>query len=79
MTQQSLDLLKKALSLPKEERAELAVSLLESLDAAVDEGADEAWEKEIARRIEDVDSGKAKTVSWETVRGKISSRLNHDK
>ena len=79
MTQQALDLLKKALSLPEEERAELAVSLLESLDATVDERADEAWEKEIARRIADVDSGKAKTVPWEAVRGKISSRLNHGK
>jgi hypothetical protein len=39
MTQQALDLLQKALSLSDEERADLACSLMESLDAAVEEGS----------------------------------------
>src|SRR5882762_5113316 len=38
MTQQALDQLQKALSLSEEEQAELASSLLDSLDATVDEG-----------------------------------------
>jgi putative addiction module component (TIGR02574 family) len=79
MTQQALDLLQRALSLSEEERAELASSLLDSLDATVDEGAENAWGKEIARRIADIDSEKAKTVPWEEVRRRISSRLTHDK
>jgi putative addiction module component (TIGR02574 family) len=79
MTQQALDLLQKALSLSEEERAALADSLLASLDGTVDEGAEKAWEQEISRRIADIDSGKAKTVPWEEVRGKLSSRLTHDK
>ena len=79
MTQQALDLLQKALSLTEEERAELAGSLLDSLDAAVDEGAEKAWDREIAQRIADLDSGKAKTVPWEEVRARVSSRLTHDK
>jgi putative addiction module component (TIGR02574 family) len=78
MTQQTSDLLQKALTLPEEERADLACSLIDSLDATVDEGAEKAWGEEIARRITDLDSGKAKTVPWEAVRGKISSRLRHD-
>jgi Putative addiction module component len=40
----------------------LAGSLIESLDATVDEAAEAAWNQEIARRIEDLDSGKAKIV-----------------
>ena len=79
MTQQALDLLQKALSLTEEERAELAGSLLDSLDATVDEGAEKAWDQEIAQRIADLDSGKAKTVPWEEVRARVSSRLTHDK
>jgi putative addiction module component (TIGR02574 family) len=79
MTQQALDLLQKALSLSEEERAELASSLLDSLDATVDEGAGNAWGEEIARRIADIDSAKAKTVPWEEDRRRISSRLTHDK
>jgi putative addiction module component (TIGR02574 family) len=51
--------------------AELAGSLIECLDATVDEAAEAAWNQEIARRIEDLDSGKAKTVPWEAVRFKL--------
>jgi putative addiction module component (TIGR02574 family) len=79
MTQQASELLQKALSLSEEERAELAGSLLESLDAGVDEAAEAAWNREIARRIEDLDSGKVKTVPWDTVRSRISSKLTHGK
>ena len=79
MTQQASELLQKALSLSEEERAELAGSLIESLDPAVDEAAEAAWNQEIARRIDDLDSGGAKTVPWETVRSRISSKLTHGK
>jgi hypothetical protein len=40
---QASELLQKALSLSEEERAELAGSLIESLDATVDEAAEAAW------------------------------------
>jgi putative addiction module component (TIGR02574 family) len=79
MTQQASELLQKALSLSEEERAELAGSLIESLDATVDEAAEAAWNQEIARRIEDLDSGKAKTVPWAEVRSRTSSKLIHGK
>ena len=79
MTQQTTELLQKALTLSEEERADLACSLIDSLDTTVDEGAEKVWDEEIARRAADLDSGKAKTVPWEAVRGKISSRLRHDK
>jgi len=77
MAQQALDLLQKALSLSEEERADLACSLMESLDASVDQGAESAWTEEISRRIAELDSRKAKTVPWDEVRRRISSRLPH--
>ena len=79
MTQQALDLLQKALSLSEEERADLACSLMESLDAAVDEGAEKSWNEEISRRLAELDSGKAKTVPWDELQRRISSRLTHGK
>ena len=79
MTQQALDLLQKALSLSEEERADLACSLMESLDGGVDEGAESAWNEEISRRVAELDSGKATTVAWDEVRRRISSRLTHGK
>ncbi len=59
----------------EEERAELAGSLIESPDATVDQVAEAAWNEEIARRIEDIDSGKAKTVPLEEVRARISTKF----
>jgi putative addiction module component (TIGR02574 family) len=79
MTQQALELLQKALTLPEEERTALVRSLIESLEEVADQGAERAWDDEIARRIADLDSGRAQTVSWEEVRQRISARLAHDK
>jgi len=75
MTQQAHDLLQKALSLSEEERADLACSLIDSLDSSIDPEADEAWNKEIARRIADLDSGKAKAIPWEEVRRQCSAGI----
>jgi len=75
MTEPAFELLQKALALSDQERAELAGSLIDSLDATVDEGTESAWNKEIARRLEDLDSGKAKTVPWEEVQRRISAKL----
>jgi putative addiction module component (TIGR02574 family) len=75
MTQDASELLKRALELSPEERAELAGSLLESLDAVEDDPktVEAAWNEEIARRIEDLDFGKVEPVSLDTFRRKLSS------
>jgi putative addiction module component (TIGR02574 family) len=75
MTQDATELLKRALALTEEERAELAGSLLESLDGGHEdpECVEAAWSDEIARRIEDLDSGKVKPVSLENFRRKLSA------
>jgi putative addiction module component (TIGR02574 family) len=70
------ELLKKALALPVEARAALAGSLLESLDDTVDASAEEAWNREIARRIEELDSGKVKPIAWAEARRQISAILD---
>jgi putative addiction module component (TIGR02574 family) len=66
--------LQEALRLPAEARAALAGRLLESLDGPVDERAEAAWSKEIARRIYDLDKGKVKTVPWSVARRQIAGR-----
>ena len=68
-----------ALTLSAEERAELASSLIDSLDATAEEGVEDAWEREIARRIADFDFGCAKTVPWDVARGRILAQLPHGK
>ena len=79
MTDRTTELLQKALTLSEEERADLACSLLDSLDTSVDEGVEAAWDEEISRRIDKLDSGKAKTISWEEVQTEISKKLSNEK
>lgn len=67
-------IIEEALKLPLEARAALAGSLIESLDETVDADAEAAWADEIAQRIQDLDSGKAKTIPWSKARRLIVSR-----
>ena len=77
MTREAAELLKKALDLPAEDRADLVSSLLESLDQAPEDSASvkAAWNEEIARRVADLDSGKAKTIPWKEVRNRVAAKL----
>ena len=70
------ELLKHALTLPDKERAELASSLIDSLDSTVDADAELAWQQEIARRLDEVENDRAETIPWEEVRRKGRALLN---
>jgi putative addiction module component (TIGR02574 family) len=70
------ELLKKALALPAEARAALAGSLLDSLDDSVDASAEEEWNKEIACRIQELDSGRVKPIPWAEARRQVSAILH---
>ncbi len=75
MNREATELLKKALSLSVEERADLAGSLIESLDDSEDDSVAAAWDEEIARRMAELDSGKVKPVSLEEARRRLSSAI----
>jgi len=76
MTMEANELLKKALALPDKERADLAASLIDSLDYTVDEDVEAAWQEEISRRLKDLDSGRVRTIPWEEVRRKAYTMLH---
>ena len=67
-------LLEAALKLPPEARAAMAGLLLDSLDTTVDADVEAAWEQEINRRLEDLDSSPNRVVSWSDARRKILGR-----
>lgn len=71
ISMKSKQLLQEALQLSPEERAALAGELIQSLDTDVDVEAEAAWSAEIRTRLERVDSGLAKTVSWSEARRRI--------
>ena len=79
MSPEVSDLLKRALSLPVDERAALANTLLDSLDPAndqTDDSVEEAWDKEVARRMKDLEAGRAVTVPWEELHQKLLAMVN---
>ena len=65
-----------ALRLPEAERAELAQSLVGSLDGPADKGAESAWDAEIQKRLDEIDSGTAKLVDREEFRRRIKARMS---
>ena len=75
MAEDAAELLAHALKLPPAARAALADSLIDSLDAEVDEDAEEVWRGEIALRVRDLDSGAVQTIAWDEVRCQLRTRL----
>jgi putative addiction module component (TIGR02574 family) len=78
MTERAQALLREALKLPSQERADVAAELLASLDepevedaAAVQAG----WAAEIERRARRVLAGESAGEPWEGVRDRISRSL----
>jgi putative addiction module component (TIGR02574 family) len=62
------ELLEKALTLSTQDRGLLIDRLIESLDdAPADEGVEAAWDEEIQRRVDDIRSGRVKTIPGEQV------------
>jgi putative addiction module component (TIGR02574 family) len=66
------EILHTALQLPDRDRADLAVSLIESLDCSSDPDAQAAWAEEISRRLVELDSGTIKAVPWNEARQVIA-------
>lgn len=64
-----------ALQLPEAERAELAHNLVGSLDGPADGDAESAWDAEILRRLDEIDSGAAKLIDREEFRRRMKARL----
>ena len=72
MKQDAAELLKQALKLPPEGRAALAGSLLDSLDEAVDDDAEQAWGVEVSKRLSELREGRVKPVPWAEARRRIA-------
>ena len=79
MSRDTAEILKEALALPAEVRAALAVSLLDSLDVEVDEEAEAAWQREIQRRVAELDSKTVSPIPWSEVRSRLMATLRNER
>jgi len=66
----------KALRLPPADRVRLAESIMESVEDYTDPGVAKAWEKEIARRMKEIDSGTAEGIPAEEVFAQARKKLH---
>ena len=64
-----------ALRLDDDARANLAAELLASLDGPADAEAEHAWDVEISRRIEAIESGAMPLEPWDGVRRRIEKDI----
>jgi putative addiction module component (TIGR02574 family) len=73
----TLDELKQqAAKLSATERAELALSLIESLEAPADDGdVERAWQLEIERRVAEIDSGEVQPLPGDEVFARLRRQL----
>lgn len=71
MTKPMTAVLADALRLDDDARAALAAELLASLDGPTDPDAERAWDVEIERRIDAIESGQVALEPWDEVRRRI--------
>jgi len=69
------ELKERAARLPEEERAELALAMIESLDGSADPDVDEAWRLEIERRSAEIDRGEVDLIPGDEVFDRLRRRL----
>jgi putative addiction module component (TIGR02574 family) len=79
MTPQVSEVLEKALTLSTQERGLLIDRLIESLDEGpTEEGVEEAWDREIKRRVDDIRSGRFKMIPGEQVLRELAKGFPDD-
>lgn len=69
------ELKQKAAELSDAERADLALSLIESLDGPADPDVEEAWRIEIERRIGQIDRGEVELIPGDEVFARLRRRM----
>ena len=75
MTKPAQTVLADALRLDPDARAELVAEILASLDGPADVDAESAWDAEIQRRIQAIESGEMRLEPWESVKRRIEKDI----
>jgi len=60
-----------ALQQREKERARIAERLISSLDHTADANVELAWQKEVGRRLKEIDFGAVECTPWEDVRARL--------
>lgn len=74
MTLSASEFYEAGLALPPSVRKDVALRLLESIEAADQESVDEAWNAEIGSRVDDILNGKVEMIPGEQVFAELAER-----
>lgn len=74
MARGTRELLAEAMELPLDERAKMAADLLESLEEA-EADVEEAWAREIERRVAAARAGELASTDWRTVLDRVEREV----
>jgi putative addiction module component (TIGR02574 family) len=79
MNQKSEAIISDAMLMPDEDRAMIAERLIASLDHEFEKDTEIAWQKELQKRVDDINSGKVNCIPWEQVRARLQKNSHvHD-
>jgi len=79
MNQKSEAIVSDAMLMSDEDRAMIAERLIASLDHEFEKDTEIAWQSELQKRIDEIDSGKVICIPWEQVRAQLRKNSNvHD-
>jgi putative addiction module component (TIGR02574 family) len=70
------NIIEEALKKGEDERAKIVDALIFSLHEQSSIEIEEAWKKEIEKRIKQIDSGEVQCISWEEVRSRLYKNAN---
>lgn len=76
MRRHAESVLREALTLPEQERAEIAGALLESLGPEPEADVETAWRQEVTARVAALDTGEVETTPWGEIRDRFLARLS---
>jgi len=76
MDTQAEQVLQSALGLSADDRAEIAATLINSLDEDTAQDIEAAWAEEIKRRLDSIDKGEVQLIPAEEVMRSMRERLN---
>ena len=76
MRQAVNDLVERAREMSAQERSVIALEMLDSLTPPAQIEDELSWQQELQTRIDDLDSGRVKTIPWSQVRKEMDELLD---
>ena len=76
MNQKIEDIISDVMRMPDKDRAIIAERLIASLDHEFEKDTELAWQNELQKRADEINSGKVSCIPWEDIRARLRKNSN---